>query len=98
MIYMDRTIDSDGKRIADHYGEEIEGNQLIEEMAELIQAINKHRRYRDQVTMYHLHEETADVLATLERYAYLVGIDDSIVQQIIGEKNARELRRIHEDK
>lgn len=38
------SILEENKRIADHYGYEAQSNQLVEECAELIQAVNKYRR------------------------------------------------------
>ena len=39
-----KDLDKLNLEIADYYGYEAQSNQLIEECAELIQAINKHKR------------------------------------------------------
>ena len=44
------------KNIADKFGYEEQSLQLIEEMAELTQAINKHRRYNTNSTKCNLIE------------------------------------------
>lgn len=49
------------------HGEEHQLNLLIEEMAELIQAINKYRRYGKKSDLVHIAEETADVKIMLEQ-------------------------------
>lgn len=94
MITITQGISAESKRIADHYGLIPEGDQLIEECGELIQAMIKHRRYRDAVTAYHIFEEIADVLAVIERYIYLFGADPDQLADIIREKTERELYRI----
>ena len=55
------------KEIADTLGYEEQSMQLIEEMAELTQAINKHRRYSTKDTLFNLIEELADVNIVLEQ-------------------------------
>ena len=94
MILLTNNCEEVAARIAGHYGEMEEALQLQEECAELIQAISKHRRYRDSVTKYHLCEEMADVLATMDRLIYLMGINTAGLREIIRQKNQRELERI----
>lgn len=55
------------KKAIDTYGEENQLNMLIEEMAELIQAINKYRRSDNYLELEHVAEETADVKIMLEQ-------------------------------
>ena len=54
------------KMFVDAWGEDAQLNMCIEEMAELIQAINKYRRKGrrncPEEVMYNLHEEIADVM------------------------------------
>ena len=39
-------ISEEIKKIAEHYGYDAQSNQFIEECAELIQAVNKYKRYK----------------------------------------------------
>ena len=56
------------KLAIDTWGSEAQINQGIEEMAELIQAINKFRRKLCTETITHVAEEIADVEIMLEQY------------------------------
>ena len=58
--------------IADKLGYEEQSMQLIEEMAELTQAISKYRRYNDIEKLLNLIEELADVNIVLEQVIYLL--------------------------
>ena len=58
--------------IADKLGYEEQSMQLIEEMAELTQAISKYRRYNDIEKLLNLIEELADVSIVLEQVIYLL--------------------------
>ena len=55
------------------YGDEAQINQGIEEMAELIQAINKFRRNPCDETLKGIEEEIADVEIMLEQYKIIFG-------------------------
>ena len=55
------------------YGDEAQINQGIEEMAELIQAINKFRRNPRAETLKGIAEEIADVEIMLEQYKIIFG-------------------------
>lgn len=70
---------------AEHYGYEAQSNQLVEECAELIQAVSKYRRARgtgqetplkEQVALDNLIEEIADVEIMLEQIKYLLKIPE----------------------
>ena len=70
---------------AEHYGYEAQSNQLVEECAELIQAVNKYRRARgtgqettfnEQVALDNLIEEIADVEIMLEQIKHLLKIPE----------------------
>ena len=58
--------------IADKLGYEEQSMQLIEEMAELTQAINKYRRYNNTEELLNLIEELCDVNIVLEQVIYLI--------------------------
>lgn len=63
------------KVIADEYGYENQSMQLIEEMAELTQAINKYRRYGTYEKKCQIIEEIADVSIMLEQVSYLLPVN-----------------------
>lgn len=90
--------------IADHYGIDFQCNQLIEECAELIQAINKYKRdhiggqplvrpvwARDQ-----LIEEIADVEVMLCQIKHLLRIPEYQVEEVARNKIERTISRIEE--
>ena len=78
-------ISEEIKKIAEHYGYEAQSNQLIEECAELIQAINKHLRDKEwdneQIALENLIEEIADVEIMLEQIKYLLQIVSPITEE-----------------
>lgn len=80
-------------KIADHYGLEGQLHQLIEEMAELTQAICKH--FRGYKVERNLIEELADVKLMLDQVIYLMGCECQ-VQQVMKQKIERTLERIGE--
>lgn len=72
---------------AEHYGYEAQSNQLVEECAELIQAVNKYRRAveglgepvsedKKAIALDNLIEEIADVEIMLEQVKYLLKIPE----------------------
>ena len=67
---------------AEHYGYEAQSNQLVEECAELIQAVSKYRRAvakgEDEklIALGNLIEEIADVEIMLEQIKYLLKIPE----------------------
>ena len=98
------------KKIADHYGYDVQSRQLIEEMAELAQAINKFWRKRagkelipDDISelffmpeFISLTSEIADVYLMLEQMRYLLCIDDAELIQDINYKVERTIKRMNE--
>lgn len=88
----------DIKLIADHYGYESQSRQLIEEMAELTQAINKEWRNTNECEITHLYknlvEEIADVEIMLEQIKYLIGCNDD-VEKIKNKKIDRTIAQIN---
>jgi NTP pyrophosphatase (non-canonical NTP hydrolase) len=94
--------------IARFYGFDAQTNQLIEECAELIQAINKYKRQflrgqpvresggktpRDMIV-----EEIADVEVMLCQIKYLLHITDLEVEDIAENKIERTMMRMEESK
>lgn len=90
------------KKIADAYGYDAQSRQLIEEMAELTQAINKAWRMGNDfdnllVQKRNIKEEIADVTIMIEQIKYLLSISDTEIDQIIEQKLNRQLERIGAD-
>ena len=88
--------------IAEHYGYDSQSRQLIEEMAELTQAINKAWRMGNDfdnllVQKRNIKEEIADVTIMIEQIKYLLSISDTEIDQIIEQKLNRQLERIGAD-
>lgn len=89
------------KTIADHYGYEAQSRQLIEEMAELTQALNKEWRCANgyltdesyDVLVNIIAEEAADVEIMLEQLKYLMHVADCVADAKDG-KLKRQLERI----
>ena len=85
-------MEKDLKKIADHYGYEIQSSQLVEECAELIQALNKYRRatlvgqpladHIKAIVLENLVEEIADVEIMLEQVKYLLQIPEDELEAV----------------
>lgn len=89
-------MNENNQYIADTYGLEKQLKQLIEESAELIQAISKCQRYGcGTVTKRHLFEEIGDVKLLLDQVIYLMDCEED-VQASINYKIHRELGRIND--
>lgn len=83
------------KKIATHYGVTNQLNMMIEEMAELTQAICKNRReYPDAYE--NLKEELADVIIVSNQLYYLLGSEE--IDAIMQNKIDRQLKRIEEER
>lgn len=96
--------------IANHYGYESQSRQCIEEMAELIQAINKFDRSGKSLaetgkakalhemleSVNHVAEEIADVEIMIAQLQELLGIGDEQIMGIVDMKLDREIMRIKE--
>lgn len=78
---------------AKYYGYEAQSNQLVEECAELIQAVNKYRRAetglgqpvaedKKAIAYDNLVEEIADVEIMLEQIKHLLQIPEGDIQAI----------------
>lgn len=84
--------------IASHYGLEHQVGIAQEELAELIQALNKLRRYGpgDAVAQKKVAEEMADVCIMLNQLQLLLG-NGGQVAQWVEEKLARQLDRMEKE-
>lgn len=81
--------------IAKHYGEANQLNQLQEELAELIVAVNKYRRSADNIT--NLVEEIADVEIMLQQIKCLLHLNPEYIEGITANKLLRQKKRIREE-
>ena len=84
-------MSDDINKIADHYGLESQFDMLLEECAELIQAVSKYRRRK--YSGVRLAEEMADVYIMLEQIQYLLKVKPE-VNEWIDFKVKRQLERI----
>lgn len=95
------------KETAKHYGYEAQSNQLVEECAELIQAVSKYRRattgagqptagYKKTVALENLIEEIADVEIMLEQIKYLLQIPEDRLEAVKLFKVNRTRERIRQ--
>lgn len=84
--------------VADHFGYEIQSDQLVEECAELIQAVNKYRRARGigqptavskEAALNNLIEEIADVESMLEQIKHLLRIPQEMLDEVKEVKTSR---------
>lgn len=74
------------------YGAEMQTTVVMEELAELIQAISKEKR--GQSDKSHLAEEIADVLISIEILKQIYSIDDTDIQSWIELKQKRIKNKI----
>ncbi len=88
---MSKSISELNKETAKHYGYEAQSNQLVEECAELIQAVSKYRRVtavhpvdvdKKVVALDNLIEEIADVEIMLEQVKYLLQIPEDELEAV----------------
>lgn len=97
------------KRILDHYGAANQRRQLIEECADLIQAVNKYERAMNSITTGYypdvvrakndIAQEMADVLIMIEQVSTaLFKNDKSFIDEMIEYKLNRQLQRMKEGK
>ena len=82
-------------KIANHYGYTAQSDIMIEECAELTQAICKLRRAWSDDRLDNVKEELADVLIMARQLRVMLGADD--VDRIISSKLDRQIERIAEE-
>lgn len=75
--------------IADYFGYEQQKNMLIEEQAELIQALNKFDRKGTEEFFNNIIEEMADVELMIDQVRYLLDINKEAIEEIKAEKVKR---------
>ena len=96
-------ISEELKQIADYYGWDAQSNMLIEECAELIQAVNKYKRIEDSlarlsIAFDNLVEEIADVEIMLEQVKHLMQVPEEDIHTAKVFKIIRTKERIAKSK
>ena len=98
MEYVARHLDHTDRRIkkiAIAKGYDTQSIKLIEEMAELQQAICKHRESNDKAkSLINIKGEMVDVLVMLDQMKYLLNIKDEELEELKEFKINRQLLRI----
>ena len=83
---MSKSVSGLNKETAKYYGYEEQSNQLVEECAELIQAVSKYRRAegadKKAIALENLIEEIADVELMLEQIKYLLQIPEDELEAV----------------
>ena len=78
-----------------HYGADLQTVVCMEECAELIQAISKMKRGKDNRN--NLIEEVADVMICIEILKQVYGISDNEIQNYVCQKQNRSIERMKSD-
>ena len=82
-------------QIANHYGYTAQSDIIIEECAELTQAICKLRRAWSGSRLENVKEELADVLIMARQLRVMLGAED--IDEIINQKLDRQIERINDE-
>lgn len=100
------------ERIANHYGFTKQSGQLIEECAEIIQAVRKYNRFDEglitgddiltstndsNMLIQNIVEEIADVEIMLDQIKHLLHVNPEAVEAIKLKKVNRQLERIEQE-
>ena len=92
MIIIDSNV---AKKSIEHYGADLQTVVCMEECAELIQAISKMKRDKDNRD--NLIEEMADVMICIEILKQVYGISDNEIQNYVCQKQNRSIERMKSD-
>ena len=92
MIIIDSNV---VKKSIEHYGADLQTVVCMEECAELIQAISKMKRGKDNRN--NLIEEVADVMICIEILKQVYGISDNEIQNYVCKKQNRSIERMKSD-
>lgn len=90
-----KSEDSRIYQISNHYGYAAQSDKIIEECAELTQAIMKLRWGWSDDKLDHVQEELADVLIMARQLRVMLGADD--IDEIINQKLDRQIERIADE-
>lgn len=83
------------KKSIEHYGADLQTVVCMEECAELIQAISKMKRGKDNRD--NLIEEMADVMICMDILKQVYGISDNEIQNYVCQKQNRSIERMKSD-
>lgn len=78
-----------------HYGSDLQTTVCMEECSELIQAISKMKRGKDNRD--NLIEEMADVMICMEILKQVYGVSDGEIQNYVCQKQNRSIERMKSD-
>ena len=92
MIIIDSNV---VKKSIEHYGADLQTVVCMEECAELIQAVSKMKRGKDNRN--NLIEEVADVMICIEILKQVYGISDNEIQNYVCQKQNRSIERMKSD-
>ena len=92
MIIIDSNV---VKKSIEHYGADLQTVVCMEECAELIQAVSKMKRGKDNRN--NLIEEMADVMICIEILKQVYGISDNEIQDYVCQKQNRSIERRKSD-
>ena len=88
------------KMSVEKWGEESQFNQMTEECAELIVAINKYKRFlggekkqTKEEVMFNLYEEIADVKICIQQLEYILGAEE--IDKVYSKKMQKFLSQIN---
>ena len=92
MIIIDSNV---VKKSIEHYGADLQTVVCMEECEELIQAISKMKRGKDNRD--NLIEEVADVMICIEILKQVYGISENDIQNYVCQKQNRSIERMKSD-
>lgn len=90
-------IDTSAKIILNHYGQQKQEVQAVQELSELILLLAAREDQRKSNYKEHVTEEIADSLIMIEQIRIANDITDKDVNAVIVQKISRQFRRIHEE-
>ena len=90
-------IDTSAKIILNHYGQQKQEVQAVQELSELILLLAAREDQRKSDYKKHIAEEIADSLIMIEQIRIANDITDKDVNAVIVQKISRQFGRMHEE-
>jgi len=90
-------IDTTAKMILDHYGQQKQELQAVQELSELILLLAARPDQRKDDYKHNVTTEIADSLVMIEQIRIANGITDKEVNAVVAEKLSRQLGRIQKE-
>lgn len=90
-------IDTSAKIILNHYGQQKQEVQAVQELSELILLLAAREDQRKSNYKEHVTEEIADSLIMIEQIRLANGISDKDINAVIVQKISRQFNRISEE-